>query len=298
MMGGAQAVHNVSGKFVVQLCDEKHRAKVSRHVTDRHAAEDAPHFEALVRRHYGNLAKLPAFSISGASSGAVTELLASPEVCGVEAVRVWHALEDASFPVDETALWNLDRIDQTALPLDGVRSTGSYTGAGASVFILDTGVDMTHSEFANTGRTAINVASFVEDADWAYNEAWGWYDAPSGGASERLENDVDGHGTHCAGTCCGATVGVAPQADLYGIKVLDDDGSGSTDWIIDAIDAVAGLVRAGSLDGAVIVSMSLGGSCPYFDPIDCATLDSEALAIESLHALGSQYQRRWGRLSL
>ena len=73
MMGRAHAVH-VGGKFVVQLCEEKHRAKVSRHVTDRHAAEDAPHFEASVRRHYGNLAKLPAFSISGASNGAAAAM--------------------------------------------------------------------------------------------------------------------------------------------------------------------------------------------------------------------------------
>ena len=54
------------------------------------------------------------------------------------------------------------------------------------------------------------------------------------GAALTAKNDVDGHGSHCAGTVAGNTVGVAPSANLFGVKVLEDDGLGSFGTVIDA----------------------------------------------------------------
>ena len=91
---------------------------------------------------------------------------------------------------------------------------GSRTvGSGVRAYIIDTGVDAAHSEFE--GR-ASNV-----------------YDALGGNG-----NDCNGQGTHVAGTVGGKTYGVARQAFIRGVRVLDCAGSGSTSGIIAAIDWV------------------------------------------------------------
>jgi len=69
--------------------------------------------------------------------------------------------------------------------------------------------------------------------------------------------DGNGHGNHCAGTALGrGGIGVAPGASLMAIKVLSNDGRGSSDGIANGIrDAVD--------NGADILSLSLGSSSPY-----------------------------------
>lgn len=42
-----------------------------------------------------------------------------------------------------------------------------------------------------------------------------------------VNGDANGHGTHCAGTVGSATYGVAKNTRLYGVKVLNDQGSGT-----------------------------------------------------------------------
>ena len=70
-------------------------------------------------------------------------------------------------------------------------------------------------------------------------------------------NDVRGHGSHCAGTVGGSSVGVAPGANIYGVKVLSDEGWGDSGTVI------AGVVAAGDAAASTgkpsVVSMSLGG---------------------------------------
>lgn len=67
--------------------------------------------------------------------------------------------------------------------------------------------------------------------------------------------DENGHGTHCAGTIGGVTYGVAKNATIVGIKVLDADGAGSNSAVISGISWVA--KNAG---GTGVLSMSLGGT--------------------------------------
>ena len=61
--------------------------------------------------------------------------------------------------------------------------------------------------------------------------------------------------SHVAGTVGGSSVGVAPKADIYGLKVLDDSGSGSYS---DVLSALSWIVTNGQTPG--VVTMSLGGS--------------------------------------
>ena len=128
--------------------------------------------------------------------------------------------------------WGLDRIDERELRLDGKIATPNL-GSGVEAYIIDTGIRLDHSEFK--GR--INSESFS-----AY---------PSG------PNDCEGHGTHVAGTVAGSTWGVAPQARLTAVRVLDCNGSGLLSDIIKGIDWMITDHRAGE---PAVANMSLGGS--------------------------------------
>jgi subtilisin family serine protease len=126
--------------------------------------------------------------------------------------------------------WGLDRIDQHPLPLS---HTYSYAknGAGVRVYVLDTGIDTSHTEF---GGRAANM-----------------FNATSGGSS-----DCNGHGTHVAGTVAARTYGVAKNAYLRGVKVLGGDCSKNGTW--SAVIAGLDWVRASHIKPAV-ANMSLGG---------------------------------------
>ncbi len=128
------------------------------------------------------------------------------------------------------ATWGLDRIDQPQLPLDG-----SYTyeadGSGVHVYVIDTGVYAAHQEFA--GRIAPGTDFVDNDTDPA---------------------DCNGHGTHVAGTILGATYGVAKNATLHAVRVLDCNGSGSWSSVIAGIDWVTA-----NHEGPAVANMSLGG---------------------------------------
>jgi subtilisin family serine protease len=153
------------------------------------------------------------------------------------------------------------KADEGATALDeggvtwGVKAVGAatsaLTGAGVVVAVLDTGIDAGHEAFAGK---AIEQKDFTGEGD----------------------GDGNGHGTHCAGTVFGGTVGglrigVAPgvQKALIG-KVLNAQGSGSTDQIL---DGMLWAVR----NGANVVSMSIGFDFPGLVRF---LIENEGLAIE------------------
>ena len=110
-----------------------------------------------------------------------------------------------------------------------------------SIQVVDTGLDPTHQEFSlPASRSVLNV--------------WDGYAAIS---DPTASNDVHGHGSHCAGTVGGSSIGVAPGANIYGVKVLDNDGSGDIGTVIAGIAAAGD--AAASTGKPSVVSMSLGG---------------------------------------
>ena len=127
--------------------------------------------------------------------------------------------------------WGLDRIDQQSIPLN-FTYTWSATGAGVNVYIIDTGIRLSHAEFA--GR-AVGAFSNINDGFGPQGCHW--------------------HGTHVAGTVAGAAVGVAKAATVHSVRVLDCTGNGSTSGVIAGVDWVAQNRVA-----PAVANMSLSGS--------------------------------------
>ncbi|MCP8305048.1 MAG: S8 family serine peptidase, partial [archaeon] len=103
--------------------------------------------------------------------------------------------------------------------------------------------------------------------------------------------DDHGHGTHCAGIVAAldneiGVIGVAPEADLYGVKVLDYRGSGSLS------DVIAGIQWCID-NGIQIISMSLGTSSHY-QPLYDACEDAYMAGILIVAAAGNSYLKFWG----
>lgn len=129
-----------------------------------------------------------------------------------------------------SGLWGLDRIDQEYLPLN-IEYTYTNTGSGVRVYIVDTGILTTHTEFGGRAYSGWDFVNYDNDA-----------------------TDDNGHGTHVAGTVGGSTYGVAKNVSLYAVKVLGSSGSGTTSGVIAGID----WVKDNHVKPAV-VNMSLGG---------------------------------------
>ena len=111
-------------------------------------------------------------------------------------------------------------------------------GEGVTIAILDTGCDMSHPDLS---EQIIGGRNFTTDDE----------------SNPEKYQDYNGHGTHVAGTIAAkhneqGVVGVAPAANLLILKVLDKNGSGQYEWIINAI-------RYAIEQKVDIISMSLGG---------------------------------------
>lgn len=111
--------------------------------------------------------------------------------------------------------------------VDTVWQDTGYDGAGSTVAIIDTGIDGNHSSLDD------------QDDDPTTNDpkVIAFYDPVNNpsltNGTEVFAYDDQGHGSHCAGTTAGTGaptyehIGMAPQASLVGVKVLDAGGSGS-----------------------------------------------------------------------
>lgn len=122
--------------------------------------------------------------------------------------------------------WNIDRIGAPA------------SAAGTVIAVVDTGVDAAHPVFGDRVQPAIDLL---------------------GGRG----GDPNGHGTHVAGTAAGAdsgcgAIGVAPDASILPVRVLDEEGEGT-------VDVVAEGIRRAADAGATVINLSLGADVVLFN---------------------------------
>ena len=206
----------MAGSYIVHL-DEKASTAEKRDL----AAE----YGGKISRTYGS-------AVSGFSAGSLTEteakrLAADPAVSKVVQNKRFHI--DAT--QDNPPSWGLDRIDQKGTAGDGKYTYPDKAGEGVTAYVIDTGVRISHKDFA--GRAASGFDAIDND--------------------DRVD-DGNGHGTHVAGTVAGASHGVAKKAKIVAVRVLDDNGSSTTEQVVAGIDWAAK-----NHQGPSVANMSLGG---------------------------------------
>jgi subtilisin family serine protease len=167
------------------------------------------------------------------ASAMMHSLGARTDVLEARPAYYLFAVEQAPYTDTAARTWGIEAVGA---------STSPWTGLGIRIAVLDTGYDDTHPDFL--GRTVV-AANFTRTGS---------------------VRDVQGHGTHCAGTAAGPRrrvdiprYGIAPDADLYIGKVLDDTGRGEED------DILAGL-RWAIAEGCEVISMSLGRTVRRGEP--------------------------------
>ena len=179
------------------------------------------------RRHGAQVS----FTYGSALKGYAARLTPTGYAEVVRDPRVAYVERDGVATISTTqsnATWGLDRVDARA----GLSGTFSYTstGSGVTAYIIDTGVDLGHTEFG----------SGVVDGFDAFTDG---------------KDDCNGHGTHVAGTVGGTTYGVAKDVSLVAVRVLDCAGSGSWSGVIAGMD----WVTANHVSGPAVANLSLGG---------------------------------------
>ncbi|MEV6476767.1 S8 family peptidase [Streptomyces sp. NPDC051657] len=160
------------------------------------------------------------------SSTGAKRLAADPAVASVEQNQKVH-----STATQTNAPWGLDRIDQPNLPLNGTFTYPDSAGVNTTVYVLDTGVRITHQDIV--GR-ASNGYDFVDN--------------------DNVAQDGNGHGTHVATTAAGTVYGVAKKAKIVAVRVLNNSGSGTTAGVIAGVDWITANHVASS-----VANVSLGG---------------------------------------
>jgi cerevisin len=155
--------------------------------------------------------------------------------------------EECDNEVEKNAPWGLARISHRNTLSFGTFNKYLYTaegGEGVDAYVIDTGCNIDHVDFEGRAK-------------------WG-KTIPDG------DDDIDGngHGTHCSGTVAGKKYGVAKKANVYAVKVLRSNGSGTMSDVVKGVEFAANshveqveAAKKGSRKGfkGSVANMSLGG---------------------------------------
>ncbi|CAI7654053.1 unnamed protein product [Penicillium discolor] len=189
------------------------------------------------------------FQIAGSLTGyaghfhedVIEQIRRHPDVDYIEKDSEVRTMTDGT--IEKNAPWGLARISHRESLSFGNFNKYLYAeegGEGVDAYVIDTGTNTKHVDFegrANWGKTI-----------------------PQGDADE----DGNGHGTHCSGTIAGKKFGVAKKANVYAVKVLRSNGSGTMSDVVKGVEWAAEAHIKKSKKGdkkfkGSVANMSLGG---------------------------------------
>ncbi|GAA2328382.1 S8 family peptidase [Streptomyces kunmingensis] len=240
---GLGAKGAVSGSYIV-LLDQK---------ADTAAKKDlAKEYGGTFKRNYTSAVN--GFSVNGLSQTEARQLAADNSVGKVVQNKKFHI----DTVQDNPPSWGLDRIDQADTAGDGKYTYPDAAGEGATAYVIDTGVRISHKDFGGRASSGFDAIDNDDNAD-----------------------DGNGHGTHVAGTIAGSAHGVAKKAKIVAVRVLDNEGSGTTEQVVAGIDWVTQNHK-----GPSVANMSLGGGVD--EALDAAVQKSIASGVTYAVAAGNE----------
>ena len=179
-----------------------------------------------IKHSYRNI---PAVSAK-LSDQAIAKMKSNPRVAYIENDTILKATVD-----EYNISWGVSHIGSKIV------HDNSINGTGVKIAVLDTGIDYNHEDLRDNYKGGF---------DFVYN------------SSNPFDDSYNSHGTHVSGIIAAekngiGVVGVAPNASLYSVKVLDGAGFGFASWVIAGIDW--------AVDNKMDIATMSFGSSPY-DP--------------------------------
>jgi len=203
-------------------------------------------------------------------AGLVPQIADLPEVFSVTPSERVYVIEPIATNEAELGPEDFMRESLELFQMDYIHDTLGFRGEGLRVAVLDTGVDYTHpvlEAFQNPATGRIRGVNFTTDDPTAIM-------------------DVDGHGTHVSGT----VVALAPEAELWHFKVIDDFGGAELHWVVEGVEAA----HAAGMD---VMNLSLGWPTDFpFHPWTVATELAMLDGVVVVNAGGNEGS--WGLFSL
>ncbi|KAH7883304.1 peptidase S8/S53 domain-containing protein [Phlebopus sp. FC_14] len=185
------------------------------------------------------------------TESVIEQIRRMPEIDFIERDQIVRTMEIDTMDVQKGAPWGLARISHRKRLTFSTFNKYEYDpegGDGVDVYVVDTGININHVEFE--GRAFWGKTVPRNDVD----------------------EDGNGHGTHCAGTIASRKYGVAKKANVIAVKVLGSNGSGSMSDVVAGVafvvDAAAAKAEAARAEFAAtgktkhkgsVANMSLGG---------------------------------------
>ena len=139
------------------------------------------------------------------------------QVAYVEKDSEVHTMGSSS-ETEKNAPWGLARISHRNTLSFSTFNKYLYSndgGEGVDVYVIDTGTNVDHVDFEGRATWGKTIPKNDEDADG------------------------NGHGTHCSGTIAGKKYGVAKKANIYAVKVLKSNGSGTMADVVKGVEWAA-----------------------------------------------------------
>jgi thermitase len=199
--------------------------------------------------HALRISQAQVVEVDGSVVAAVRRLERQPGIAYAQPNYRYQALAVAPNDTFFGDLWGLEDTPPPNPGVDALEAWDTTRGAGQVIAVVDTGVALDHPDLIGNlwdGPGSMHGYDYVDD--------------------DTVPDDYNFHGTHVAGTAAAVddnalgTAGVAPDAEIMAVRVLDGNGSGSSDDIANGIAFAA-------QNGADVINLSLGGPADVTDEV-------------------------------